>query len=496
MTIDLTEIYSMQYNGPFARRLLAAIIILNEITKAGYEAYIAGGFVRDLVMFELEEGDAYRRWNEELEKSPRVYFGNYPTTTVGRLVELLARTKEGDCGFNDIDIATNMPLELLEKEYECKSNHGEAHGTILVLKEGFAFEVTQFRVDGEYTDGRHPDSIELAGSFKDDTARRDFTVNAMGMDKDGNIIDYHGGIDDLKNKLIRCVGNPEQRFGEDALRMLRAVRFAARFEFTIEHDTKVAILKCASGISKVAMERVWNEIEKVLKTADLFKIRSFVKLVDYTELNKYFDPDGFVNWKEASALIKRYANVFYSSSISETMAACMLFLPSGNDLAGKDAKNWLMKGMRHYRTTAAVMDRVIWFSTMACKLGATKFELDYFDNTIRYPMQTGSHRVTDLMDILEHRFGTQFIRIYPAIVGDYEHTFDTAISMALHVRDQIPTKAELVQSMQRVGVGRNQFRKVLQMTYEKMCRDAIGVRYKTDDQIDALVKEQQVKSMD
>lgn len=135
----------------------------------------------------------------------------------------------GEPGVHDVDIATNMPIDELYSKFKCTSNNGEAHGTILVIYDGIAFEVTQFRTDGEYSDGRHPDSVAFTKSFEEDTARRDFTINAMGIDADGNLIDCHGGEQDLENGILRTVGDAKQRFGEDALRIIRASRFAARF---------------------------------------------------------------------------------------------------------------------------------------------------------------------------------------------------------------------------------------------------------------------------
>ena len=486
MQISLDDLYNDIWGrSTFAKRLRSAVQMLTEIENAGYEAYIAGGFVRDLVRFDLEKG--YDTWRSDMEAHFRIHMGNYPTSTIAKLIAMHDYLKEGDGGFNDIDIATNMPVELLEKEYDCKSNHGEAHGTILVIRDGFAFEVTQFRVDGEYTDGRHPDSVTWASSFSDDTARRDFTVNALGMNADGEIVDYHHGIADLQNHVIRCVGDPEQRFNEDALRMLRAIRFAAKFEFEIDQATKDAIIKCAPGIAKVAMERVWNEIDKILKTCDVKKIRRFLKLVEYTGLAKHFDPKGYVNWSAASSLIKRYVNINGSTDIPKTVSACLLFLPSGVGLTGKFAKNGLLAAMRHYRTTADVMDRVVWYSTMTTRLGELEFDLSYFDNRRRYPEETEGRRLIDILDILEHRFGISFLRIYPALVSDYEHDFDQAVAIVQSIRDRIPTKAEVVQSLQRVGVGQHKFRTVLNQAYEKICRDAIGVPYLEDWQIDKLV---------
>ena len=197
---------------------------MGEISKRGYEAYIAGGAVRDLVRHHLHMANA----NE----------------------------------VHDVDIATNMPIEELKQAFRCDSNNGEAHGTILVHYDGMVFEVTQFRVDGDYSDGRHPDSVEFAKTFKEDCSRRDFTINAMGLDKDMNVIDYFDGIGDLVFRRLRAVGNPFQRFTEDALRVIRGMRFAARYDLMIDDQTKQAMHSRIHLVPKLAMERIHDELYK------------------------------------------------------------------------------------------------------------------------------------------------------------------------------------------------------------------------------------------
>lgn len=128
---------------------------------------------------------------------------------------------------NDIDITTNAtPDEILDcfKEYRT-FELGKKFGTISVMNEDDIFEITTYRIDGKYNDSRHPDKVEFSRNLKDDLARRDFTVNAMAMDKNGNIVDLYNGKEDLNNQLIRAVGNAEERFTEDALRIFRALRF-------------------------------------------------------------------------------------------------------------------------------------------------------------------------------------------------------------------------------------------------------------------------------
>lgn len=143
---------------------------------------------------------------------------------------------------------------------------GIKFGGITAICDGERIEVTTYRLDGFYTDGRHPQSVERAASLEDDLARRDFTVNAMAWHPERGLVDRYDGQGDLDRKLIRAVGDPKRRFNEDALRMLRAVRFACRLDFVIEPETKCALAECAPLLDAVARERVGIELEGILST--------------------------------------------------------------------------------------------------------------------------------------------------------------------------------------------------------------------------------------
>ena len=165
---------------------------------------------------------------------------------------------------HDWDITTSaLPEQVMEVFERCVPT-GIAHGTVTVLYDGGSAEVTTFRADGDYLDGRHPEQVSFVPSLEEDLARRDFTVNAMAMDQNGRIFDPMGGQTDLERKLLRCVGRPEKRFGEDALRMLRAIRFSAQLGFEIEKETMEAVSKCAPLCRKLSAERVRDEVEKTL----------------------------------------------------------------------------------------------------------------------------------------------------------------------------------------------------------------------------------------
>lgn len=164
----------------------------------------------------------------------------------------------------DWDITTSA------KPYEVKSlfkrtiDTGIEHGTVTVMFNKAGYEVTTFRIDGEYEDGRHPKQVEFSKSLKEDLKRRDFTINAMAYNEKEGLIDMFGGLLDLKNGVIRCVGNAKERFDEDALRMLRAVRFSAQLNFTIDDDTMRAIKEDVYKLERVSAERIRMEMNKLL----------------------------------------------------------------------------------------------------------------------------------------------------------------------------------------------------------------------------------------
>ena len=176
------------------------IHILKTLEGAGYHAVLAGGCVRDTIL------------------------GRRP---------------------NDWDIATSAPPDAVQRLFARTVPTGIRHGTVTVLYGGGKCEVTTWRVEGAYSDHRRPDSVEFTPSLAEDLARRDFTINAMAMDVRGELTDPFGGRADLERGIIRCVGEPRARFAEDALRMLRAVRFAAKLGFELDGATLAAALECA-----------------------------------------------------------------------------------------------------------------------------------------------------------------------------------------------------------------------------------------------------------
>lgn len=197
----------------------AVSFIIETLRENGYEAFAVGGCVRDSI----------------LKKEPK-----------------------------DWDITTSAKPEETKALFKKTIDTGIKHGTVTVMVKGEGYEVTTYRVDGEYEDGRHPKEVTFTANLKEDLKRRDFTINAMAYNEYDGIEDCFGGIKDLENHIIRCVGDPMERFSEDALRMLRAIRFSAVLGFEIEKNTEEAIKKLAPTIKKISRERIQVELDKLL----------------------------------------------------------------------------------------------------------------------------------------------------------------------------------------------------------------------------------------
>ena len=193
--------------------------IISRLEKNGYEAYAVGGCVRDSILDRVPE---------------------------------------------DWDITTSAKPEEVKKLFQATIDTGLQHGTVTVVIEKEGYEVTTFRLDGDYSDGRHPDRVAFTSSLTEDLKRRDFTINAMAYSENTGLIDKFDGEKDLEDGIIRAVGDAEERFSEDALRMLRAIRFAGQLNFDIAGKTFDAIKKLSPNISKVSVERIAKELEKLL----------------------------------------------------------------------------------------------------------------------------------------------------------------------------------------------------------------------------------------
>ena len=196
---------------------------------------------------------------------------------------------------NDWDMTTDCSPEDMIKIFDAAGVRtiptGLKHGTVSVLLNGEIYECTTFRIDGSYTDSRHPDAVTFTTDITEDLRRRDFTVNAMAGDPlsdDGAIVDVFGGCDDIEKKIIRAVGDPETRFTEDALRILRAIRFATVLDFEIEEKTKQAAIRLGERLSSVSAERKSVELEKMMLSPHADR---GISLLFETDTAKYIHPD-------------------------------------------------------------------------------------------------------------------------------------------------------------------------------------------------------------
>jgi tRNA nucleotidyltransferase (CCA-adding enzyme) len=216
--------------------------IIAKLNAEGYEAFVVGGCVRDSL----------------LNKTPK-----------------------------DWDITTNSLPENTKALFDKTIDTGLKHGTVTAVINNENYEITTYRIDGEYSDNRRPDSVEFTSSLKEDLSRRDFTVNALAYNPSLGIIDYFGGIKDLHDEVIRAVRNADERFKEDALRMLRAIRFSAQLDFRIESQTLKAISQNKELINNVSPERVREELTKILISPNPSKLL----LLHDTGLLKFILPE-------------------------------------------------------------------------------------------------------------------------------------------------------------------------------------------------------------
>ncbi|MFR2713498.1 MAG: CCA tRNA nucleotidyltransferase [Pilosibacter sp.] len=183
----------------------------------------------------------------------------------------------------DWDITTSAKPEQVKEIFGKTVDTGLKHGTVTIIKHGSGYEVTTYRIDGEYLDGRHPETVEFTPDLREDLKRRDFTINAMAYSHETGIVDEFEGMEDLKRRVIRCVGCAKDRFTEDALRILRAVRFAAQLDFVIEDETYKAIAEIAPNLVHVSKERIQVELTKLLLSDHPEKIW----MVDVTGIADY-----------------------------------------------------------------------------------------------------------------------------------------------------------------------------------------------------------------
>lgn len=213
-------------------------LIIDTLEDAGYEAFAVGGCVRDALM------------------------GRVP---------------------NDWDITTSATPMQVKELFRRTIDTGIKHGTVTIMLGKEGYEVTTYRIDGDYMDGRHPDKVIFTNNLIEDLKRRDFTINAMAYNERVGIVDAFDGINDLENKIIRCVGEATERFTEDALRILRALRFSAQLDFNINEATAVAVKELGKNLGLISKERIQTELDKLITS----NCPDRIKLVHLYGLNKF-----------------------------------------------------------------------------------------------------------------------------------------------------------------------------------------------------------------
>lgn len=269
-----------------------AVPVIQTIEQAGYEAYFVGGGVRD---------------------------------------QLLGRD------IHDIDIATSALPEEIKSLFRKTVDVGIEHGTVLVIYEGVSYEVTTFRTESGYVDHRRPESVRFIRSLEDDLKRRDFTINSMAMDAEGRIIDPFQGRDDLTAGVIRTVGNAEERFGEDALRLLRAIRFSSQLGFRLENDTWEAMRVHAPLLRHIAVERKAAEMCKLL--SGRYK-QAALLMLEESELHRFMP--ALLNDRE----IIHKACALEISKLTEQQCWILFLLVSGQPDPAEQLKEWRFPGKK------------------------------------------------------------------------------------------------------------------------------------------------------
>lgn len=265
-----------------------AMPVLQTLEDAGFEAYFVGGSVRDVLL--------HRQ-------------------------------------VHDVDITTSAYPEEVKELFDKSIDTGIKHGTVTVLYGGESYEITTFRTESGYQDFRRPDHVTFVQNLDEDLKRRDLTINALAMDMHGDIVDLFNGIEDLKNHIIRAVGNPEKRFHEDALRMMRAVRFMSQLEFKLEEKTEQAIKDNHELLKKISVERIREEFVKM--GLGPFSRQAFQIFLD-TQLNE--DVPDFAGKKD---LLQVYPQLKFSPTMETSLwAVIIILLKVPNENIGKFMRDW------------------------------------------------------------------------------------------------------------------------------------------------------------
>lgn len=281
---------------------------------------------------------------------------NYEAFAVGGCVRdyLMKRVS------SDIDITTNAEPYVLENILK-KNNvryieTGLKHGTVTAVSGGENYEITTYRTDGEYSDNRHPEQVRFVKNLSDDLARRDFTMNAIAYNSEKGIVDLYGGCSDIENKMIRAVGDADRRFNEDALRIMRAVRFSSVLSFDIEENTRNAIFKNKELLKNVSAERIFTELKKLLCGDNVFKVlteyREVIAVI-MPEISAMFDMPQNTKW-HIYDVWGHTCKAVESAPKDAVLRLTMLF----HDIGKPYCRSTDEKGIDHYYGHAKVSEKI------------------------------------------------------------------------------------------------------------------------------------------
>lgn len=309
--------------------------IIDTLQSAGFEAYVVGGCVRDSIL------------------------GREP---------------------QDWDITSSAKPEEVKALFPHTVDTGLQHGTVTIIQDKEGFEVTTYRIDGAYEDGRHPKEVIFTPNLEEDLKRRDFTINAMAYNDANGLVDLYGGMEDIKAGIIRCVGNPKERFGEDALRMLRALRFSAQLGYSIEKKTRDGIRELADTLRNISAERIQTELIKMMVSDKPDTLRE----AHYLGVTKVFFPE----FDRAMETVQNHPHHMYSvgehilHSLSYVQADKVLRLAMlFHDIGKTDTMTMDHQGVTHFKGHASV-------SAEMCKeiLRRLKFDCDTISQVSRLVM--------------------------------------------------------------------------------------------------------------
>lgn len=293
--------------------------ILHMLREAGHEAYVVGGCVRDSIM------------------------GRKP---------------------HDWDICTSAkPEQVIEifNHYKVIPT-GLKHGTVTIMKNDKLYEITTYRVDGEYDDARHPKDVTFTTSLEEDLSRRDFTMNALAYNNNNDLVDLFGGVNDIKNGVVRCVGNPRERFSEDALRIMRALRFATRFGFKIEENTFASMKEKKSLLSKISAERINSELTQIImcEAEDVARILYKAEDILFELFPALQENDGsYIN------------NILHSNKIKSVRLALLFDFP-------EEQLKDILTNLRYDNETISSVLNTRKYGQQILKYDSEKYTIEYF----------------------------------------------------------------------------------------------------------------------